>query len=398
MSEGIENLKLLIKNDRRIMIGVGFLVFCLLLLAFIPNGKRSKVRKPINIQNPTEMNLSDGDNAAWKDLLLVTSNSLEQIKDDNKSIQEDLVRMKKEREQDKSRTIGILDGLLDKMENIASDVVDLREEQNRSTKEVVQKKIKVEAPVSENIEGFGFEDTDLPPPPPKKPKGPLRMSHITAGDNVALQLLTGIEAPVDGTPYPVMFKITGPITGPDGSLLDVGEARIIAAAEGIEGNSRVIFRLSELAIRHNDGRRSVIQVDGWIVGEDGSRGMRGQLRDNLGETMVALSTIATGQFLGDRVRDRASGNRSNNTDESFVLLGNGGNSISPGDIQSSIALGVTDTFQSMAEIIIERYRKQIPVVAVNPGRTVQAIFSSNSEVELISEDGDESIYYDSSLS
>lgn len=153
-----------------------------------------------------------------------------------------------------------------------------------------------------------------------------------------------------------------------------------------------------MAIRHNDGRRSVIQVDGWIVGEDGSRGMRGQLRDNLGETMVALSTIATGQFLGDRVRDRASGSQSNNTDESFVLLGNGGNSISPGDIQSSIALGVTDTFQSMAEIIIERYRKQIPVVAVNPGRTVQAIFSSNSEVELISEDGDESIYYDSSLS
>jgi conjugal transfer pilus assembly protein TraB len=398
MSEGIENLKLLIKNDRRIMIGAGFLVFCLLLLAFIPSGKSSKVRKPINIQNPTEMNLSDGDNAAWKDLLLVTSNSLEEIKDDNKSIQEDLVRMKKEREQDKSRTIGILDGLLDKMENIASDVVDLREEQNRSTKEVVEKKIKVEAPVTENIEGFGFQDTDLPPPPPKKPKGPLRISHITAGDNVSLQLLTGIEAPVDGTPYPVMFKINGPITGPDGSLLDVGEARIIAAAEGIEGNSRVIFRLSELAIRHNNGRRSVIQVDGWIVGEDGSRGMRGQLRDNLGETMVALSTIATGQFLGDRVRDRASGSRSNNTDESFVLLGNGGNSISPGDIQSSIALGVTDTFQSMAEIIIERYRKQIPVVAVNPGRTVQAIFSSNSEVELISEDGDESIYYDSSLS
>jgi len=397
MSEGIENIKMLIKNDRRVMIGAGFLLFCIILVALIPSGKNKGIRKPIEITNPSEMNINDGDNAAWKDLLLVTSNSLEEIKDDNKSIKEDLVRMKKEREQDKSRTIGILDGLLDKMENIASDVVDLREEQTRATKKVVEKQVKVEKPVTENIDGFGFEDTDLPPAPPKKPKGPLRMSHITAGDNVSLQLLTGIEAPVDGTPYPVMFKIMGPISGPDGSLLDVGEARVIAAAEGIEGNSRVIFRLSELAIRHRDGRRSVVQVDGWIVGEDGSRGMRGQLKDNLGETMVALSTIATGQFLGDRVRERANGN-TDRSDENFVLLGNGSNAINPSDIESSIALGITDTFQNMAQIIIERYRKQIPVVAVNPGRTVQAIFSSNSEVELISEQGDEDIYYDSSLS
>jgi len=113
--------------------------------------------------------------------------------------------------------------------------------------------------------------------------------------------------------------------------------------------------------------------------------------------MIALSTIASGQFLGDRVRQRANRNR-DTSDESFVLLGNGGNAINPSDIESSIALGITDTFQNMAQIIIERYRKQVPVVAVNPGRTVQAIFSSNSEIELITEQGDESIYYDSSLS
>ena len=179
MSEGIENLKMLIKNDRRVMIGAGFLLLCIILVALMPSGKKSQVRKPIEITNPNEMNINDGDNAAWKDLLLVTSNSLEEIKEDNKSIKEDLVRMKKEREQDKSRTIGILDGLLDKMENIASDVVDLREEQNRATQKVVEKKVKVEKPVTENIDPFGFADTDLPPPPPKKPKEPLKMSHIT---------------------------------------------------------------------------------------------------------------------------------------------------------------------------------------------------------------------------
>ena len=134
-----------------------------------------------------------------------------------------------------------------------------------------------------------------------------------------------------------------------------------------------------------------------MIGEDGVRGMKGELKDNLGATMVALSTIASAQYLGDRISDKADTN-TNNTNSPFSLLGTSGNAISVDDLDSAIALGVTDTFENMTDIIVKRFESQVPVVEILPGRVVQAVFSSNAEVEVLVEDDEESAYYDSSLS
>jgi len=167
------------------------------------------------------------------------------------------------------------------------------------------------------------------------------------------------------------------------------EPRLIAAAQGSETDERVIYRLTELAIRHSDGRRSIVNVDGWIVGEDGVRGMGGKLKDNLTATLGALATLSTGLALSDRLQDKADNIQVSNSQDI---------DIDQGDIDSALTLGLTDTFQTMAEIIVDRFENQIPVVEVLSGRQVVAIFSTGTEVELLLDEASEDIYDDSSLS
>ncbi len=405
MSEKLENLKLILKNDRRVWaIGV-FLLFCsvLVLLSSGPKKgpRRSSMAGPVQ-QNPADSNgrIREKGNVGLNDLVVTMASDVKAIKEEARKNRESVIRLQKERESDQERVATIFQGVLDKLDKVSEDFEVLKENQGKQDDAgydgVPGESGDLVLPTEEKIATIGFDTNDLPPVPPKKPKAPVKVSHITLGDNVSLQLLTGVAAPVDGTPYPVMFKVTGPITGPDGSSLDIGEARVIAAAEGKDSNSRVVFRLSELAIRHKDGRRSVIPVDGWIIGEDGVRGMKGELKDNLGATMVALSTIASAQYLGDRVADKADNDRGSQTG-AFSLLGSGGSAVSVDDLDNAIALGVTDTFENMTDIIVKRFESQVPVVEILPGRTVQAVFSSNAEVEILSDDDDNGDY-DSSLS
>ena len=74
--------------------------------------------------------------------------------------------------------------------------------------------------------------------------------------------------------------------GPDGNAVPLGEARIIAAAQGSLTDSRVLFRLTRLSIRLPSGKRKEFPIDGWIVGEDGIRGLEGVLIDPIGKAIV----------------------------------------------------------------------------------------------------------------
>ena len=181
-----------------------------------------------------------------------------------------------------------------------------------------------------------------------------------------------------------MFKLNGPITGPDGSTLEIGEARLIAAAQGSEADERVLFRLTDLAIRHRDGRRSVVSVDGWVVGEDGIRGMGGRLIDKLGRLIVATAGVSFAAAMADRIDVKAS---------TLGIQADGNVDIDTDDINFSGASALTDASNRLGQILLDRYEKLIPVVEVLSGREVMAVFSSPAEVEIIDEsEFDEGIY------
>lgn len=233
----------------------------------------------------------------------------------------------------------------------------------------------------DELASYGFDATSLPPPP--APPTIEKRTFISPGDSVPVRLLTGVAAPVDGTPYPVVLKLLGPVTGPDGSSLDIGEARLVAAAQGSETDGRVQVRITDLAFRHADGRRSVVKVDGWIVGEDGVKGVRGKTIDKLGQVILATMGYSGAAAFGERLNGQRNRLRIENSDN-ITVTGN--------DLDSALTSALTDGSIRLTQVLLEKYERLVPVVEVHSGRDIVAVFSRGAEVSIYDDEEQSGIH------
>ena len=129
-------------------------------------------------------------------------------------------------------------------------------------------------------------------------------------------------------------------------------------------------------MRHRDGRRSVIDIDGWIVGEDGIRGMRGRVIDKFGQLILASLGVGAVAGTADIIAPRR-GNRIINQRGENALNVDGDDF----DYIGSSALGRAS--DRLTLLLQRRYESLIPVVEVLSGREVVAVFSKPAEVAVI---------------
>lgn len=373
MKDKLEDIKLLLKNDRRIWVVAGLVLFCFVFLLFSSKPSRRMIA-PSEPQQASSQ--APGQVEAYNDLIVAFRQDIDFLKQRSGEQSAALERMNSDLEDYKQRSKGVFETLVDRLEALTGDVNRLEErtQLNKGADATANgQAVQVEEP--DALESIGFDQATVPPPPPEPEI--TKLTIISPGDAVPVKLLTGVNAPVDGTPYPVVFKLNGPITGPDGSSLELGEARIVAAAQGSETDGRVLYRLTDLAIRHPDGRRSIAKVDGWIVGEDGIRGMRGKLIDKLGRLIAATAGVSFAAALGERVDTKAQAITINNSD---------GAKIDSNDSEAATASALTDASNRLGQILIDRYEKLVPVVEVLSGREVVAVFSSPSEISVYDEE------------
>lgn len=185
---------------------------------------------------------------------------------------------------------------------------------------------------------------------------------LMPGDSVRVRLLAGVNARIDGTPYPVLFKLVGDVIGWDGKSVALEEARLIAAAQGSLTDSRVLFRLTRLSMRRPNGRRIEFGVDGWVVGEDDIRGMEGVLIDPIGE----LSGLHQGLAAANTVCHYGVGNA---RDTGFVKDGKMPAEPAGTELASSA--------REYVSVIKERLAQLLPVVQVLSNREATAVFSQS---------------------
>jgi hypothetical protein len=191
---------------------------------------------------------------------------------------------------------------------------------------------------------------------------------------VRVKLLAGVNAPTDGTPYPVMLKLVSDVGGPDGSSIPLGEARVIAAAQGSLTDQRALFRLTTINVQLPSGEQKVIDVDGWIVGEDGIRGMPGVLIDPIGKAIAgsafvgALSGFGNGlQMMNQQTFQNGQGGFTTQNLGSAAEAGGGG-----------AAVGAAREWNT---IIRDRLQNLTPHVQVLSGREATAVFARSFTVE-----------------
>lgn len=386
MGQKIKDFLLLLKNDVKFMIGTVIALCSMLFLMFGSGGSTgAKKALPRNAtQSSSTSSSAMAQREAYDDIMVRFKSDLDETKTEIRSQKQSNDELKKSLSDMETRTATILGTMLKEMSSMKEQTADAGK-QPRIVDSSGPAEVALNGettinnlsaqPVSmssQELESFGNEQRQIAPPPlPEKEK----LAFIGAGDSVKVKLLAGVNAPTDGAPYPVVFKLTGDVVGPDGSTLPLGEARLIAAAQGSLTDSRALFRLTSVNLRLPDGRRKVLKTDGWIVGEDGIRGMSGILIDPIGKAIAGAGFAAGLSAAGNAIAQSNTRTITNGItgSQTTFLDGNVG--------QYAGGKALSGAASEWSGIIKDRLSELVPVVQVMAGRESTAVFARSLTID-----------------
>jgi conjugal transfer pilus assembly protein TraB len=193
---------------------------------------------------------------------------------------------------------------------------------------------------------------------------------IPAGTSVKALLVSSIDATCGiysrSDPQPVKLRILD-----NGHLPKEVEAKlkgglIIASAFGDISTERVYMRIERLSKVEANGEFLETSVTGFVSGEDGKFGVRGEVVDK-SEKIVA--NAARSGFLGGLGSILQSAVTKHDVNEfSFDL------------IKQSCASGASSAFDMLADYYIKRAEQVMPVIQVTAGRIVDITFTHQTEL------------------
>lgn len=372
MQQKVKDLIEKIKTERKYTFIALFVAIAMLFLFFSAEpprsgaGKKAKKAK----ETPNEQVAALAQKEAYEDIITRFQSDLATLKEENKAAKSESTELKKSMKDYEERTAEIFKKILEKMadqQNQPKQVVAVQPQGDDSSSGSGTTALD-DSLSNQELESFGLDQKSVAPPAPPAPQ---KIAFVGAGDSVRVKLLAGVNAPTDGTPYPVVFKLLSDIYGPDGSALPLGEARLIAAAQGSLTDQRALFRLTSLNIRLPNGQRKVLKADGWIVGEDGIRGMSGVLIDPIGKAIGGAGFAGFLAGVGEGIASANSTIRSDITNGSQTAFVNG-------DVGMFAAgRGASSAAREWSGIIRDRLSEMIPVVQVLSGREATAVFAKN---------------------
>jgi hypothetical protein len=377
MSQFIKDLGLRLKSDRKTQVISGVVVLCLL---WVMLGDNSPRRRGMRQQPQVDVGQNDPKERT-EDLIQRFNGHLNQLTVQTNALREEVDANRKAMQDYEQTTAEIFKKIIERLAEVQNVSQPTPSDPSPaggfmpppiSTDPVID-------PVLEPINGEA-PVADGPPDRPEKP----RVAAIMPGDSVRVKLLAGVNAPTDGTPYPVVLKLVGDVIGPDGNSVPLGEARVIAAAQGSLTDSRVLFRLTRLSIRLPNGRRKEFGVDGWVVGEDGIRGMEGVLIDPIGKAIAGAGMAGGLAGLGQGLAAANTVNRfgvGNTPDTSFVKDGQMG--------EYAAGMALSSAAREWNSSIRERLAQLVPVVQVLSNREATAVFSQSLAIPDLLEQLDE---------
>jgi molybdopterin converting factor small subunit len=363
MSQFVKDLGLRLRSDRKTQVIAGLVVIAVLFLVFADNTPRRR-----GAPRQTETVSGAGDtNERWTDLVTRFTGQINTLTQETTSLREEMATQKKTMAELEATTAEIFKKILERLSDIQNNqAVAVNNPTARTLPDVAA--IDPVVDPDPELEGIGTSPVAVQPPaPPQKP----RLAAIMPGDSVRVKLLAGVNAPTDGTPYPVVLKLLGSVMGPDGNTIPLGEARIIAAAQGSLTDSRVLFRITRLSIRLPNGRRKEFTIDGWIVGEDGIRGLSGVLIDPIGKAIGAAGLAGAFAGLGQGIAAA-------NQQYTLYSNGTGTNSVDSSQIPAYAGgVALSSAALEWQQMIRTRVSQLVPVVQVLSGREATAVFSQS---------------------
>lgn len=196
--------------------------------------------------------------------------------------------------------------------------------------------------------------------------------YVPAGSHVKAVILGGVDASAavsaQSDPKPVLLRLMDKGRLPNQYQSQLKDCHITAAAFGDVSSERALMRLETISCVNKQGEVFESKVSGYVAGEDGITGVRGQVvhreRELLNHSLV--SGLLSG--LGKSVESKFSS-------VTQSPLGTTSTVANDALLKSSVAKGASNALDRYAEYHIERAEQYQPTIQVGAGRVVDVVFT-----------------------
>ena len=205
-------------------------------------------------------------------------------------------------------------------------------------------------------------------------------NYVTSGSFVRATLLTGVVAETGvesaSAPQPILLRLL------DDSIFSkwernqqIKEAILIGSCYGNLSSERAMCRLETLSLKNNDGNIIEKSVEGWVIGEDGRPGIKGEVIDKSFKVASLSAISGVLQSLSTSLTDVMKKKLNNNKKTEGI------------DIQfaSAGSDGAGAGLNELAKYAIKRADQMSPVLLVGSGRVVDVVFKEGFSLETINE-------------
>ncbi|MBI2997662.1 MAG: TraB/VirB10 family protein [Deltaproteobacteria bacterium] len=198
-------------------------------------------------------------------------------------------------------------------------------------------------------------------------------AYLPGGSMARSVLLTGIDAPVGGKPFPVLLALKEAFTAPNSYRVPLKNCFALGKAEGNISSERADIQVVRISCVLTRGKAFEQEVTGYLVGDDGKQGIPGKLVEKQGQKIALAALAGVGSGLA-----RAFGQQevTNVVTESGAIT-----STVTGD---ALRFGVSEGARGAADELRRFFEKQaeklVPIVEVDAGKNVTLIMLSGVKV------------------
>ena len=198
-------------------------------------------------------------------------------------------------------------------------------------------------------------------------------SYLPGGSMAHSVLLTGVDAPVGGKPFPVLLALKEAFASPNSYQVPLKGCFALGKAEGNATSERADIQIVRMSCVLPDGKAFEQEITGYLVGEDGKQGIPGKLVDKEGRKIAFAAVAGVGAGLA-----RAFGQQQVTnvvTDSGAVTSTVTGDALTFG-----LASGAQGAATEMQRYFQKQAERLFPVVEIDAGKNVTMVMLSGTKV------------------
>ncbi len=197
--------------------------------------------------------------------------------------------------------------------------------------------------------------------------------YLPAGSFVKAALLSGLDAPTGGqaqsNPQPVLLRLVDDGTLPNQFSSRIRSCHLTAAGYGDISSERAYLRLERMSCVLRDGKVVDSPIKGFVTGEDGKAGMRGNLVSKQGQMIAKALVSGVAGGIGSGISEAYSSISTSATTGTVTT-------VDPGKIgQFGVANGFGKTLEKVADWYLQRANETYPIIEVASGRSVDIVLT-----------------------